>query len=149
MTPYQMLSWRRKRPLREHAVFTMLRGIGLTPQMYLAPNPPGPVPGNLFSQTQIELKPNSYVCGFEIQNQQPAGCQLQIVDLGTNTPFFSGPISSLSLVQSAPVAGISFDPIWLPKPRLVLTPGQLQVQIRNLSANANTIEFILFVAEPA
>ncbi len=100
-------------------------------------------------EARISLPPQSYVWAFAGTSDQAAGFKVQIVDLGTKAEWFSQPIRWDNLTgQGATPEGLSFPLYILPKPRLVLEPGLLSVQVTNLAAVANPIQLVVFTAEP-
>lgn len=121
----------------------------MAPNWFVLPGPAiGALAPHMATTVQLALRPTSWVLGFASYCDQAEGFQLQAVDVGTNTPFFSKAVSYPNLSQAAPYAGISFPVVKLSTPRLVLEPGQLSFEITNLSPNANAIEIIVFIAEP-
>jgi len=99
-------------------------------------------------RAQVTLPPGSYVWALGGYSAQPEGFKVQITDLGTGTPYFSAPISHAAITGQAAVAGVTFPLGILHKPRLVIEPAVLSVEVQNDSANANQIQMVLFTAEP-
>ena len=100
-------------------------------------------------ETQVSIPVGSYVWAFAGYSTQSAGYRVAVRDDGTRTPFFERTFHSAATGQGNTVAGASYPLAVLDKPRLVIEPGLITVQIENLdTANANAVQFVIFTAEP-
>jgi hypothetical protein len=100
-------------------------------------------------ETQVSIPIGSYVWALAGYSGQAAGYRVAIRDDGTRTPFFARTYHAGITGQGETIAGQAFPFAILDKPRLVIEPGLLTVQIENLdTANANGIQFVIFTAEP-
>ncbi len=91
-------------------------------------------------------------------SQQPEGFSVHITDFASRTTLWSGPINHANLtgqgsvtVQDPTGAGVLIaTPLHLlPKPRPIIEPGLLNVQVVNLSAtNTNKIQLVLYLLRP-
>jgi hypothetical protein len=97
---------------------------------------------------RLSLPMGSYVLGFSGSWSDPAGFRVQIVDLRNNAPFFHQPVNAANLCPQGQTQGIWLPVHYLPRPRLVIEPAILSVQIENLASGPNTVEFVVFTAEP-
>ena len=123
---------------------------GLRSAAYVVPPPTSQLIGS--SQAQpftLQLAPGSYVMGMSGTSAQPEGFSLKVIDTATAAPFFSNWINFRTITQPAAEFGITAPMVLLSEPRLILAPASLGIQIRNLSPNANAIEIVFHIAEPA
>lgn len=97
---------------------------------------------------RLSLPVGSYVLGFSGYCSDPAGFRVQIIDLRNNAPFFNIPVNWLNLCPQGSTAGITLPLHYLVRPRLVIEPAVLSVQIENLAAGPNMVEFVVHTAEP-
>lgn len=91
-------------------------------------------------------------------SQQPEGFTVHITDFATKTTLWSGPINYMNLtgqgsvtVQDPTGANVQIaTPLHLlPKPRPIIEPGLVNVQVVNLSAtNTNKIQLVLYLMIP-
>jgi len=92
----------------------------------------------------------AYIVAISGVSVQAAGCKLQITDLGTGASFWSKPVTIGSATGGqGSASGVSNSLWFLPKPRLVLPPAELSIQIFNLATVPNAIQFVLHLAQPA
>jgi len=125
------------------------RSPGYEPGAYPLPPSANATMGSLARiDVRLSMPVGSYVLGFSGWCSDPAGFRVQIIDLRNNAPFFSTPVSWLNLCPQGNTQGISLPIHYLIRPRLVIEPGVLSVQLENLAAGANTVEFVVFTAEP-
>lgn len=100
--------------------------------------------------TRVKLADYAYIVAISGYSAQAASCKLQITDLGTGAAFFSKPVQLTSASGgSGSSSGVSNILWFLPKPRLVLPPAELSIQIHNLATVANTVQLVLHLAQPA
>ena len=106
------------------------------------------VPKGKFEQ-KISLPVSSYVWGFSGYSSDAAGFRVQVIDVGTGTPFFDSRVyHKIVTGQDQTIAGGAFPIAPLDKPRLVIEPGLLKIQIENLAAASNQIYFVIWTSEP-
>jgi hypothetical protein len=96
-------------------------------------------------EDQFRVNPGSYIYAITATSAQSEGFQLQIRDIGTGGKFFNQPISSASIIGGT-LSGVTSKQFLLPRPRCVAS-GFLAAQITNLSANANLIQVVLWIAQ--
>jgi len=97
---------------------------------------------------QVTLLAGSYLWAFASTTTQAEGFEIRIHDLASQTPISRSAIRYDNLSGQGSVQGITFPLHVLPRPRLILEPGQLTVQLRNLSATANAVQLVLYTVEP-
>jgi hypothetical protein len=97
---------------------------------------------------RLSLPVGSYVLGFSGACSVSDGFRVQIVDLRNNAPFFNTPVNWRNLCPQGNTLGITLPIHYLVKPRLVIEPAVLSVQLENLATSPNTVEFVIFTAEP-
>lgn len=100
--------------------------------------------------TRVKVADYAYIVAISGYSAQAAGAKIQITDLGTGAALFSKPVqlASASGGQGS-TDGVSNILWFLPRPRLVLPPAELSIQIHNLASVANTIQLVLHLAQPA
>lgn len=106
------------------------------------------MPGRSIIEIRLSLPIGTYVLGFSGSSDQAEGFQTQIYDLRHNAPFFATPAPWELITGQGSSEGISYPLFLLPHPRLVIEPAVLSVQIENLSTSTNTVQLVLFTAEP-
>lgn len=100
-------------------------------------------------ETQISVPVGSYVWAIAGYSAESAGYRVAVRDDGTRTPLFTRTYHAAITGQDETIDGAAYPFAVLDKPRLVIEPGLLTIQIENLdTANANSIQFVLFTAEP-
>lgn len=126
------------------------RGTSYEPAAYPMPSPEkAQLPAKALAEIKLSVRPGVYVTGFSGSSSEPDGFDVQIVDDRHSDPFFQRPVSwKNATVQGNLPTGAPMRLFLLPAPRLVIEPGQLRIQLKNLSANPNTIQFVVFTAEP-
>lgn len=98
---------------------------------------------------RLSVPVGSYVWGFSGWTQQAAGFDVQITDHSYNNTWWPAPIRWDNLTQQgATPEGIQTPLFILPEPRLVIDPGALDIQIRNLAAVPNQVQLVVFVVQP-
>lgn len=98
---------------------------------------------------KLSLPPLSRIWALAGSSSQAEGFDLQLIDGGTHQPIFGkraffGNVTG----QGAGPDGIRNALFVLPKPLLILEPGQVLVQVFNRSPLVNTIQVALYVAIP-
>ena len=100
--------------------------------------------------TRVKLADYAYIVAISGYSAQAASCKVQITDLGTGAALFSKPTRLASASGgSGSTSGVSNILWFLPRPRLVLPPAELSIQIHNLATVANTVQLVLHLAQPA
>jgi hypothetical protein len=104
---------------------------------------------NAQHETRLTVAPGTYLVGFSGYSQRTPGFEVQIIDLRDGSKMFSGPQMSTNLCPSGSVEGITFPVQYLPRPRIIVEPAMLGVQIHNLdTANTNEVQLVLWCLEP-
>jgi len=99
---------------------------------------------------RVKVADYAYIVAISGYSAQAAGCKFQLTDLGTGAALFSKPVQLASASGgSGSVSGVSNALWFLPKPRLVLPPSQLSIQVHNWATVANTVQIVLHLAQPA
>lgn len=124
---------------------------GFQPNAYPLPSESNSsLPAGALVEVRLTLPVGSYIWGFSGSSSQAAGFETQIVDLRQNSPFFQASVLWSNITgQGSTPEGISTPLFILPQPRLVIEPAVLKVQIKNLATAANTVQLVVFTAEPA
>jgi hypothetical protein len=100
--------------------------------------------------TRVKVADYAWIVAISGYSAQPEGCKLQLTDLGTGAAFFSKPVQLGSFVGGAGSSSGVSNILWfLPRPRLVLPPAELNVQIFNLAGVTNDLQIVLHLAQPA
>lgn len=99
-------------------------------------------------RAQVTVPVGTYLWGLGAYSASPDGFLCQITDLGTGTPLFNAPISWKAITGQAAVSGITFPLFIFHRPRLVIEPGLLSVEVQNNSASSNEIQLVLLAAQP-
>lgn len=122
---------------------------GYTPAQYVVPGPgldTLAVNGN--HEARLSLLPETYICGFSGSSAQAAGFEVQIVDLRDGSKMFNRAVKNTNLCPSGSVEGITFPVQLLTRPRIVIEPVLIAVQLKNLASVANAVQFVLWCVEP-
>jgi hypothetical protein len=112
---------------------------------------PGPGQSTLAARDTFEARvtvlPGTYLYAVAGSSAQAAGFRVEVIDLGTQTPLFSGPVNIANIAGAT--AGTPQTQLWRPpKPRVILAPGLLTVRLLNLATVPNDVQVALFIAEP-
>lgn len=123
---------------------------GFDLRAYVIPGPGNdtlPVQGAL--TYRLSIPAGSHVVGMAAYSSQADGFTVNLVDQRYNAPFYqravkhsnaAGP-GSTGIGASVPFAA------W-PAPRLVIEPGEIAINLRNLATAANNVELVLYTLEP-
>lgn len=95
---------------------------------------------------RVSVPAGSYVWALAATSSQAEGFDIQIRDASGSHEFFGRQIHWDNATGQGSAQGISHPLFVLPKPWLVMEPGQLAVQIWNNAAAVNTIQIAVFVA---
>jgi hypothetical protein len=96
-------------------------------------------------ETQIRAVPGTYVWGLSLYAATITNLKIQVTDASTEIPLFSDYIRA-ALMQPSSTGGRV--PFLLGQPRLISEPGQINVEIYNDNATTNTVQLVLYCAEP-
>ncbi|HZT36617.1 MAG TPA: hypothetical protein VFA28_01875 [Bryobacteraceae bacterium] len=107
---------------------------------------------------RVTVPAGTWLWGLAGTSQQPEGFSVHITDFATKATLWSGPINYVNLtgqgsvtVQDPTGANVQIaTPLHLlNKPRPIIEPGLLNVQVVNLSAtNTNKIQLVLYMLRP-
>ncbi|HBY64725.1 MAG TPA: hypothetical protein DEH78_33305 [Solibacterales bacterium] len=106
------------------------------------------VPARTTFEGRISVQPESMLCAIAATSAQAAGFKLQIQDLGTKEFFWSQPVRWDNASGQGNTLGLAHPMFVFPRPRMIIEPGMLSVQVINLADIANDIQLALFFAEP-
>jgi len=98
-------------------------------------------------EAQVWMPPGSYLWGVAGSSSSSDGFRCQVIDAGTQAPLFSARAQHPAVTGGA-LLSQPYPIHVLHRPRLVLEPGVLIVQIENLASVAADIQFVLYTAEP-
>lgn len=106
---------------------------------------------------QIKVAAGSYVWGVMFHQysagwlqQDPTGVVVQITDACTGIPFYSefAQPKGISGYDSTPYPGLASMPQLLTQPRLILEPGDINVELCNVGSTTQRCQLLIFTAEP-
>lgn len=102
---------------------------------------------------EISIVPGSLLMMVSSYSTQGEGFKVQVYDKGSKTTLFAGTFgkdeSVFGQVRANPVYGDVYrGPHMLEAPFVVLSPGQVNVEIRNLSESANILQVAFHLAVP-
>lgn len=135
------------------------RALSLEQQVLVAPDRANAVvgPGATYEH-KFAVPPGSLITGFSGSSVQPEGCTVQLLDAGTGAQMFDKPVDLANATGQGYPGGIAngagvVQQIKLPlallaRPRVVVEPGWLKLQIRNLAPLANDIQVCMWVVTP-
>lgn len=107
------------------------------------------MPAGATVEIRLSVPVGTYLLGVAGSSSQAAGFELQITDTRHNAPLWSAPANWQNATsQAAGPGNAEFPLVWLDAPRLIIEPGLLDVRLRNLATATNTIQAVLFTAEP-
>ncbi len=131
------------------AMTRVTRAPGYQPGAYPVPPAGNALMGALARlDVRLSLPVGSYVLGCSGYCSNAAGFRVQIIDLRNNAPFFATPVNWLNLCPQGSTQGITLPVHYFVRPRLVIEPAVLSIQLENLDTSPNTVEFVVFTAEP-
>ena len=96
---------------------------------------------------RVSVAPFSYLWALAGTSGATAGFKFQILDEGTKTPVFNARTYYAAVTGQGTVQGITFPLLIFERPRLILEPGILTVQVESLADVVNSIQLVLFFAE--
>lgn len=128
------------------------RAFNLDPAAYSLP---GPRDQTLAAGAGVEVRltvpVGTYILGFTASSSHADGFTVEIIDTRHNSKFWQRPINhDLLAGASLSLAGntYTYRRAHLPEPRLVIEPGLLIVRLKNKAAATNTVQLVIFTAEP-
>jgi hypothetical protein len=137
---------------------TLRRAATYRPRIYSVPDDYNqPLAAYETLEYQIKVAEGSYIWGllfrqFNTLSQQvsPTGIVIQLSDACTGIPFYSefSQAQGLAFYNASPLAsGISMPHI-LTQPRLLLAPGDVNVELCNINSDPVYCQLLIFTAEP-
>lgn len=99
-------------------------------------------------EDHITVDPGSLVMAISGFSSQPQGYQIQLYDEGARQFIFGRTFCKSQLADGAMNGDEPFGPYYLLSPWFVLEPGQIKVQITNLSSNSAIIQSLLALVVP-
>lgn len=100
-------------------------------------------------QFQVEVSPGSYLWGMMFQSLTAGSLDtdllISVVDSCTGIPMFNDFLSGFNL---SPTFDSKLLPVIMTKPRLILAPGLVNVEIANRTASIRNCQLVLMFAEP-
>jgi len=101
-----------------------------------------------FSQVETQIRAVPGTCVWGISCFSSAGSnnlvKVQVTDSVTEIPLFSDYIQMALMNQQS---GIRF-PLLIAQPRVLVEPGQINVEVYNDTADNVTVQWVLYCAEP-
>lgn len=102
---------------------------------------------------EISIVPESILTMVSSYSTQAEGFKVQVYDKGSKTTLFAGTFgkdeSIFGQIRAHPVYGDQYrGPHILAAPFVVVRPGQVNVEIRNMSASANVLQVAFYFAVP-
>lgn len=142
------------------ALAPLRRALGYANRREVIPDSPNKAvkPNSTYEQ-RVTVPTGAFLWAVAGQSEQAAGFRLQIVDTASGAGLLSqaayfthsagGPGYPAGVKNSYGIAVQIRQPLYvLPKPRVLIEPGMLKVQVTNLSASINTIQVVLHFALP-
>ena len=100
-------------------------------------------------ESRVSVPVGSYVWAFSGYSSHADGFRVRVIDTGTGAGFWSAMVKDTLLSgQGQTVAGAAYPLVPIERPRLVIEPGLLTVQVENLADAVNQIYFVIWTAEP-
>lgn len=104
-------------------------------------------------EEDISVVPDSVLTMVSSYSTQPEGFKVQVYDKGSKTTLFASTFgkdeSVFGQVRASPVYGTPWrGPHIMQSPFVVIRPGQVNVQLRNLSENNNVVQVAFYFAVP-
>jgi hypothetical protein len=135
-----------------HAIEAMraLRHVaGFRPLLYAVPDiSNAAVPAGAPHEAKVTVPPQSYLWAIAATSSDTDGFDFQIRDNRNKRDLFGKRTIYLNASGQGSSQGIAHPLFILPKPRVVLAPGELTIQIFNRAILANTIQIVLYFAIP-
>lgn len=98
---------------------------------------------------RLSIPAGSHIVGMAAYSSQADGFTVNLVDQRYNAPFFQRAVKFSNAAGPGSTAeGPSIPFAAWPSPRLVIEPGEVAINLRNLAAAANTVELVLYTLEP-
>jgi hypothetical protein len=107
------------------------------------------MPAGATVEIRLSVPVGTYLLGLTGSSSDAAGFEVQITDARHGAPLWSAPVDWRNATsQAAGPGNAEFPMMMLDAPRLVIEPGLLNIRIRNLATTSNSVQLILFCAEP-
>jgi hypothetical protein len=142
---------------RAHALAQMevlRRSGGYKFRMFVSPDSlVNPIAAYSQVETQSRMAPGTLIWGISVYLSTTANVKIQITDKCTEIAIASDYISALLFTQTIPAAGFNIAstvraPTLFSQPRLIDSPGQVNVEIYNDNPDPLTAQVCLYCAEP-
>ena len=139
----------RRSPIASKLLMDLDRAAGYEPRILAVPNASNvDVAARSTYEEQVNIDPGSWLWALSGNSNQAAGFKAQITDMQTGANLASKPINYHNCTGQGSASGVSSPLHILSRPRLVMEPGLLAVQLINLAAVQNTIQLCLWTAVP-
>lgn len=103
-------------------------------------------------EAALTIPEGSYLVSITAYSEQEAGFKFSMFDKGAKTYMIEKQLGYWRTQAGVMIAeasnGNGLGPYWLESPLIVMPPGALQIQITNLSANANMLQVMMGFAVP-
>jgi len=99
-------------------------------------------------EEQLNIEPGSWLWALSGSSDETAGFKAQITDMQTGANLASKPINYRNCTGQGSASGVTNPLHILSRPRLILEPGLVAVQIINLATVQNKIQLCLWSAVP-
>jgi hypothetical protein len=131
------------------AAYALRMASGFRPALYAVPDTSNAeVAGSSPFEGRISVPPSSYLWAIAATSSETDGFDLQLRDNRNKREMFGKRTFYQNTSGQGSSAGIAHPLFMLPRPRLVLAPGELTVQIFNRSASQNTVQVVLYFVQP-
>lgn len=140
------------------AMMPTLQATGLRPLVTVVPDSTGAaVAAKATYEDRVTVPAGSLLWAMSGTSSAAAGFTVQVTDAGTKKPLFSQPPffsnatgqGSVSVPDCSGALQTLAHPLFvLPRPLVILPPGQVGLQINNLAAAVNILQVCLFFAAP-
>jgi hypothetical protein len=137
---------------------TLRRAATYRPRIYAVPDDYNqPLDGYETLEYQIKLASGSYIWGMMFRQysagwaqQDPTSVVIQLSEACTGVPFYSefSQAQGLAFYTASPLASGIAMPHILTQPRIILEPGDVNVELCNLSSASQRCQLLIFTAEP-
>lgn len=137
---------------------TLRRAATYRPRIYSVPDDYSqPLAGYETLEYQIKVAEGSYIWGMmfrqftaEYAQADPTRIVIQLSDACTGIPFYSefSQAQGLAFYNASPLASGIAMPHILTQPRIVLAPGDVNVEMCNVDADPHSCQLLIFTAEP-
>jgi hypothetical protein len=141
------------------ALAPLRQALGFEPRAAVIPDSANiSVAGNSTYEHRVSVPVGSRLLALSGSTEQPEGFRVQIIDTASNRGLLSQPAQFGNVTGQGYPDGvkdcrgntIQIVQRWhmLPRPRAIIEPALLKVQVTNLSASPNALQLVLFLAQP-